>query len=259
LWVAPFLFASMLWLRRKPGEARLIIGVAGVAGAAVLLFLISTHLASHRYEADFVPLLVFAAVAGIAVTRSRVLTRAACVLLAYSAMANLALGLAGPYDDFLKNHPQRYVRLAGKFSPAAEYRPQLSPRIAVKLTAQFEPAGVGYREPLVTIGHSHYCYFLYSERLASGIRLVSKTNEAQISRDIAYSGGAPLSVGLTYSPETTDMTISADGRDVLTQRVGTLVAAPAQVAIGENLADMGLTARYFLGTITVSQKTVVQR
>ena len=74
--------------------------------------------------------------------------------------------------------------------------PELSPRIAVRLAAQFEPAGVGYREPLVTIGHSHYCYFLYSERAAGGIRLVSKTNESETAREIAYSGAAPLSVGL---------------------------------------------------------------
>jgi hypothetical protein len=31
------------------------------------------------------------------------------------------------------------------------------------------------------------------------------------------------------------------------------------VAIGENLADMGLTWRYFLGRLTVLEKTVVPR
>ena len=53
------------------------------------------------------------------------------------------------------------------------------------------------------------------------------------------------------------MTVSAEGREILTHRVGVLVAAPAQVAIGENLADMGLTARYFLGRLSVLEKTVV--
>ena len=37
------------------------------------------------------------------------------------------------------------------------------------------------------------------------------------------------------------------------------MAAPAQVAIGENLADMGLTARYFLGRLKVLEKTIVPR
>jgi len=179
--------------------------------------------------------------------------------LGYSALANLALALAGPYDDFLKNHPQRYVRRARKFSPSPEYRPELSPRIGVKLVARFELAGVGYREPLVTIGHSHYCYFLYSERTVGGIRLVSKTNESESARELAYTGAAPMSISLSYSPDSGVVTVAAEGREILTHHVGMLVAAPAQVAIGENLADMGLTARYFLGVLRVLDKTVVPR
>jgi hypothetical protein len=37
-----------------------------------------------------------------------------------------------------------------------------------------------------------------------------------------------------------------------------LVAAPAQVAIGENFADMGLTARRFTGKIQLLEKTVAE-
>jgi hypothetical protein len=258
LWVAPFLLAALLWTRSK-GEPRLITGVAAVAGLAILVFLISTHLASHRYEVDFVPLLVFAAVAAVGMSNRRLLTAAASALIVYSMLANLALALAGPYDDFLKNHPERYVRLARRFSPEPEYRPESSPRIAVRLAATFDPAPVGYREPLVTIGHSHYCYFLYAERAAGGIRLVSRTNESETGETIADPGKSPLSVGLTYAPETGVMTVSAEGRDLISHRVGRLVAAPAQVAIGENLADMGLTARHFLGVLSVLEKTVTPR
>src|SRR5262249_31322626 len=57
LWTTPFLLAAFLWVRPR----NVIVAVASIAGAAVLIFLISTHLASHRYEADFVSLLVLAA------------------------------------------------------------------------------------------------------------------------------------------------------------------------------------------------------
>ncbi len=258
LWTAPFLLAALLVLAvtKRGTETRLVTCAAAASGAVVLLFLMSSHLATERYEGDFVSLLVFAAVATVAVARRPSLTVAVCVLIAYSAVANLALGLAGPYDDFLKSHPQRYVRLARRFSPLPRFRPELSPRIAVRLAAQFVPANPGYREPLVTIGHSHYCYFLYAERTAGGIRLVSKTNESEMSYQIADVGPEPLPVGLDYSPATGEMTVSAGARAVLHHQVGLLVAAPEQVAIGENFADMGLTPRHFQGMLTVLEKTV---
>ncbi len=261
LWTAPFIVLALLCLKRpaKQGESRLIPAAAALSGLAVLVFLMSTHLASHRYEVDFVPLLVFAAIAVVALVRRPLFTAGACVLIACSVLANLALALAGPYDDFLRHHPQRYVRLARRFSPFPEFRPELSPRIVVRLNASFEPAGVGYREPLVTIGHSHYCYFLYAERAPGGIRLVSKTNESEVTGEIADPARAPAPIGLAYSPQSGDMTVSAGGRDLFTHHVGLLVAAPAQVAIGENLADMGLTARYFLGRLDVLEKTVTSR
>ena len=59
---------------RSSNETRLAIGVAAASGLAILLFLMSTHLATHRYEVDFTPLLVFAAVAAIAIGRNRALT-----------------------------------------------------------------------------------------------------------------------------------------------------------------------------------------
>ena len=54
----------------------------------------------------------------------------------------MALALAGPYDDFLKLHPVRYVRLARHFSPSPESRPIAGPRISVRLSAQFATAPV---------------------------------------------------------------------------------------------------------------------
>jgi hypothetical protein len=259
LWLAPFLLiAPLLWIRRakRPPEATLIVGVAFVAGLAVLLFLASTHLASQRYEVDFLPLLVFAAVATIAMIRSRAISVIACVLVAYGALANMALAVAGPYDDYLHNRPASYLKLARRFSPVAEHRPLLSPRIDLRLEARF--ADHAYREPVVTIGRSRYCYFLFAEWTSMGIRFVSKTDDSQQQYDIA-TPTAPVPIHLTYAPESGDIRVAIDGHDAIVHHAGMLVAAPSQVAVGENFADMGLTARRFTGQLTVLQKTVEER
>ncbi len=61
---------------------------------------------------------------------------------------------------------------------------------------------------------------------------------------------------LQYAPQTGDVTVSAGQHPPMVHHVGPLVAAPATVAIGENYADMGLTARKFGGKIEVLQKNV---
>jgi hypothetical protein len=180
----------------------------------------------------------------------------ACGLIAYSAVANLALGLAGPYEDYLKNDPAGYVRVARHFAPSAEDRLELNPRIHVRLSARFVEAGVGYREPLVTVGHSHYCYFLYAERAADGVVLVSKTYESESKLPVPVALMAPLRLDLQYSPEKGDMTVAVAGGGAVVHHVGPLVAAYASVVTGANLADMGLTSRRFLGSLEVQEKSV---
>jgi hypothetical protein len=258
-WLAPFLLLAPLpWIRRakRPPETTLVVGIASGAGLAVLLFLASTHLSSQRYEVDFLPLLVFAAAATIAMTRSRAVSAIACLLVGYGALANMALAVAGPYDDYLHNRPASYLKLARRFSPVAEHRPLLNPRIDLRLEARF--ADHAYREPVVTIGRSHYCYFLFAEWTSTGIRLLSKTDDSQQQYDVP-AASAPVQIHLTYAPESGDVRVSIDGRDAIVQHAGMLVAAPSQVAIGENFADMGLTARRFTGQLTVLQKIVEER
>jgi hypothetical protein len=258
LWLAPFLPLAF-WVRRgysKGPEARLLVGTAAAAGVVLLLFLISTHLASHRYEVDFVPLLLFAAIANVALTRRKAVAGAACIAIVYSATANLALAVSGPYDDYLQNSPRRFVRLAGHFSPTPEVRPAVDPAIRVRLSARFAPAPAGYREPLVTIGGTQHNYFLYAVRGGPTLRLVSKANDGETAFEMPEPGNAAVGIELAYAPQSGEMTVRVDGREAVRQRAATLVTAPAQVAIGENFADMGLTSRRFLGEIAVVKKAV---
>jgi len=69
-------------------------------------------------------------------------------------------------------------------------------------------------------------------------------------------GSAPVAIALKYAPAAGEMAVAVNGREAARHRVGMLVAAPAQVAIGENFADMGLTARQFTGHLLLLEKTV---
>jgi hypothetical protein len=259
LWLAPFLLAALLPASRgeKHGaETRLIVRTALGAGAAALAFLVSTHLMTQRYEVDFLPVLVLAAAVNLALMPQRA-AAAACALIVYSTLANLAIAIAGPYDEHLKNRPASYLKLARRFSPVAEHRRLVSPRIDVQVEARFAPEE--YREPIVTIGQSHYCYFLFVEWTGAGLRIVSKTNESQKTYDMAHPGEAGVPIRLRYTPETGEARVEVGGREAIVHPVGMLIAAPSQVAIGENSAEMGLTARRFTRQLRVVRKTVEER
>jgi hypothetical protein len=263
LWLAPFLPLALLAFRRRAlkqaDEVRLIGGIAAAGGLAALAFLVSTHLSTHRYEVDFAGLLVFAAIASLALTRGRVVRVLACVLIAYSAVANFALAVQGPYDDFLRTNPRGYVRLARRFSPAAEFRAALDPAVAVRFRAQFAPEPAGMREPLVTLGHAQHCYFLFVVRGGATMKLISKGSESEMAYDMPDPGRGSAEFDLAYAPETGEMTVKVNGQEALRHHVGPLVAAPAELVLGANFADMGLTARRFGGQISVAERTVEER
>jgi len=262
LWLAPFLPLALLAFRRKnvknADEVRLIGGVAAAGGLAAFAFLVSTHLSSHRYEVDFTALLVFAALTSMALSRKRIVKAAACVLIAYSAMANFALAVQGPYDDFLRTNPRGYVRLAQRFSTAGDTRPALDPAVAMRLRAEFVPEPAGLREPLVTLGHAQHCWFLYAVRGGPTMKLVSKGSESEMAYEMPDPGRGAAEFEAAYTPETGEMTVRVNGQEALRHKVGPLVAAPAELAFGENFADLGLTTRRFAGRIQVEAKSVGQ-
>jgi hypothetical protein len=256
LWVAPFLVAAFAWRKRggkDARETRLIAVTAAAAGTAILVFLVSTHLATQRYEADFLPLLVLAAAIRLALTRRRLAAAAACAAIAYSATVNLALGIAGPYDEHFANRPASYLKLDRRFALAPEHRRLVSPPIDIRLEAQF--AAEEYREPIVTVGQSHYCYFLYVEWRSGGLRIVSRTNVSERSFDLPHPGPAVTTIRFRYVPEYGDAIVEVNGRQAIAHSVGMLIAAPSQVAIGRNDADVGLTAPRF----TASLRTIERR
>lgn len=276
LWIAPLIVAALFLPSRRrlvkhsnraaPAEVRAVLGVALCSAAAVLLFLMSTHLATHRYEVDFLPLAVLAAVANLGIRiggssgrRRFALGAVFAVLIGYSATANLALGIAGPYDDILKNRPLSYVRIAGWFSPFRETRLVMNPEITVELTAEFIPEPFGFREPLITIGQTRHHHFLYVERGRTVLRLISQTDDSRMAYEMPDPGRQPVSIRLVYSPESRNLSVWVNGQEVIVHPAGMLITAPRLVAIGENFVDLGLTVRRFTGRIQLADKVVVGR
>ncbi len=259
LWHAPLVVFALFapWLLKN--GPRYVAETAAAAGLAVLAFLISNHFTTHRYQVDFLPLLVFTALAALAVlaARSRLASLLLFALVTYSAFANIALGIGGPYFDMLKNRPRNYVRLATRFSPTAETTPLYNPAIHVRFQVTFTPKRPGYREPLLTIGHSHHVYYLYADRPDDNLQLFSHYNGQTLEHHTSrLPGSGPHTFEFTYSPERSQVTILWNGTTVFTHDVPLLVTAPAGVTIGQNHSDSGVTNLRFPGTVTLLERTV---
>jgi hypothetical protein len=233
LYCAPFVVGALLVPSSR--AVRGLLWAMTAASAAILLFLAATGFTTHRYEVDFLPLAVWVALAslGIHISRSGVkraaLTAALIGLIAFGLAVNLALGIAGPYDEMLKNRPLRYVRIARWFSPLEKFRPVLNPKLAVDFTAQFAPQPERVRQPLITLGHLAYRHSIYAEHIPGKLRIVSQSDASTVSADIADPGNNPVAIHVAYLPETGKLTTSFDGQEVLVHPIGTLVTAPAEI------------------------------
>lgn len=272
-YLAPFVVGALfIPFARRPakggtpaglGAVRILLWTALASSAAVLLFLAATGFTTQRYEVDFLPALVLVALAnfGIHIARSqglrRALLRAALVsAIACGAVANMALGISGPYDEMLKNRPINYLRLARWFSPLEQFRPLMNPAVRVTFAAEFTSPPDQLREPLLTIGREPYRYFLYAEHSAGKRRLVSRSENSTIVHEMEDPLPRLAEIRVTYAPESGKVAIALNGREVLVHAIGTLVTAPAEVTVGENRIEPNVTTARFTGLIHDVVKTV---
>jgi hypothetical protein len=272
LYLAPFVAGALLIpFARRPaksdtpaglGGGRILLWTALASSAGVLLFLAATGFTTQRYEVDFLPTLVLAAVAnfGIHIGRSRGLRRAvlraALVLsIACGAVTNMALGISGPYGEMLKNRPLNYLRIARWFSPVEQFRPTMNPAVRVTFTAEFTSRTDHLREPLLTMGRQVYRYFLYAEHSAGKLRLVSRSENSTMVHEVEDRDRL-AEIRVTYAPESGKLATAVNGREVLVHDIGTLVTAPAEITIGENRVEPGVTTARFTGRIHDVVKTV---
>ncbi|MEJ7604856.1 MAG: hypothetical protein WKF37_00965 [Bryobacteraceae bacterium] len=244
--------------------AETILGIALLSSIAVLLFISATGFTSQRYMVDFLPLLVLVAVVKISllVERCKGLGRAAVMttlgmLVLFSLVSNLALGITGPYDELLANQPRRYVRIAQWFSPAKSFRPMLDPPVDVVLNIEFATKEEGFKEPLLLLGGQAFRYLLSAEHRNGGIILLSHSNDTTVADKSAALGSKPKIIQITHNPASQMLTVAADGTRVIAQKLEHLVTAPAQLAIGEN-KYAGFTPERFTGRISVLKASLGQ-
>lgn len=247
LWCAPFAIgaAALPWIRRVPPAVKVLLRTVLAATAAVLLFLAATGFTTQRYEVDFLPLLVWIALAALAILGLP--AGAMAVPVAFGIVVSLALGISGPRDEMLKNRPEDYLRIASFFSPVAKFRPVLNPPLSAAFTAEFAAQPEHYREPLLTAGRQADFYYLYAEHLQGKIRIASYRELSEV--DCLIEPGRPVAFDLKYDPLSRTMHVSIDGQERLTHNIGNLVTAPADVTVGENRIDPNITEPRFTGRL----------
>ncbi len=234
------------------GIARTICLAAGVTTLAIA----SLGLVSPRYEMDFVPLLLLLACLLVAQRPNPFLW----ALLAYSALANLALGVQGPYDQFVQRHPTEYVAIARCFSPIARYRPLYNPTLDVQATFEFPQTTQSGPLPLIAAGRFGSHYQLTAEMLGGGtLRLTSASplilGQPAIA-DLPVLPNSPIQVHLSYQPKQHKIQVDWNGQAVIRQEIPFLVTAPAQVTTGEYRTDFGASPFVFSGRVSALTKTV---
>jgi hypothetical protein len=264
LFLAPFVVAA-LFIPAVRG-VRMLLVLLLISSAAILLFVTGTGFTSQRYEVDFLPLAVLVAVTNFAIHIARaagwkrhVLSAALVLLVGCGVVANAALGITGPLDEMLKNRPFRYARMARWFSPVDQLRPLLNPNVSVEFQAEVSQRPDGSREPLLAMGWQTGRDILYFEHHLDRLRLVSEADGSTVAQEVPYPGLQPVAVRVAYTPDSHRLTVSFDGREVLTQEVPMLLTAPAQVTVGENRIDRAVTPERFSGRINAIQKSLRAR
>ncbi len=220
LWLAPFVV--FLLLAGYGGAARPILAALVLHAGGLLAFVVSTGWSVPRYQVDFLPVFVLVASVAFAAALPR-LPRIAqlCATVVFGTLvcfgtgANLALGIAGPIDEMLKNKPARYATIAGWLSPVARYRPVLNSGFDIAIAKR--SAGT-----LLRAGVPAQPYELILE---PGGHLVSRFSGNDVRGELP-EGVRDLRA--RYAPGSGLLQVVADGVPVLTQKIGPLVSTPPQ-------------------------------
>jgi hypothetical protein len=217
-----------------------------VSAACAILVIASVPFVSHRYEVDFAPYLLFvacvAAAAALQMSRRQpvriMATTGVVILLLYGTTANLALGIQGPYDQFVQAHPRTYVSLARWFSPVGRFRPVLNPVVRVSGVFQFPRTCDFLKQPLLSLGDFGSRYLLSAECSGDGqVWLISESSVLHPDGrgvNLPFTASGVYAIGLEFNPENRVMTVVWNGRIVLQHPLRFLVTARSQVYFGED-------------------------
>jgi hypothetical protein len=228
LWLAPFFPAALGVFFIRSLRGTLWIVTLGALG--ILFFLTLTGLSTQRYEVDFLPWLVLASLAVFAVLIERHKAFAFLLVpaIAFGAVVNATMGIEGPYWDMLHNKPARYVKVAAVFSPTANLRPQLNPAFDQRFSTPIKKGYDHVRRDLFFAGQAPWRYEVFLDQLDGKAVLVSNYHYVQATREIPFSD-SPVEFEAKYTPATGEAVVTSNGVELLRQKIGTLIAAPADI------------------------------
>jgi hypothetical protein len=256
IWPLAVLLVASPWLlrRRVASDLRGVLFAVTSSASASLLLTAALGLASHRFHLDWLPyfvlasLFVLAAWFGIEYRRpaARILARATLVLaiaaVFYSILANLALGLQGPYDTFVQRHPGRYVKYASWFSPIPRLRPLYNPNVTVEALFEIPAGPASAAVPLVSAGRLGSHYHLTAELSGNGVlkltSAVAVIGAPLVTADVPLVSGGWNRIRWDYDPPSRMVTVRWNGQPALRHQVPVLVTAPVQLQIGEDRAEL---------------------
>jgi hypothetical protein len=208
---------------------------------------------------DFLPGLILISSVLISSLERPVAAALAAVFILYGGAVGLALGVQGPFDDYVQAKPAGYVRLARWFSPIQHDRPLLNPPLSVEALFEFPETASG-PQPLVAAGLAGSRYLLSAEPLEGGRwRLVSETSRQSGNRETAevMANSRELNrLRFQFTPENRTVTVHLNGAEVLRHRLDYLITAPAQVMVGIDRTETGMDEPKFGGTILKTSVTV---
>jgi hypothetical protein len=262
VFLAPFLFLAVLaapTLRRMPAAVTAVTCACLLGAAAELLFVAATGFTTQRYLVDFLPAAALAALTVLAVAHDRGSRGVgAAIAIAFTAAAtvglaiSLALAIHGPGDDFLRDRPNEFTRLARLVTPVARLRPAVNPPAELCLAASFSRQPPGTREPLLAIGSSTLGLTLEVEHRGDSLVLISQADRGTREAALELPSSFPVPLRVTLLPEAgmSTVTIAFGGRTVLTQ-TATVVSAPAQLLIGESRDRREAGRARFSGALSV--------
>jgi hypothetical protein len=230
------------------------------------LFIAGLGLTSHRFEVDFAPpLLLLGAVALAAVwlraagPRGMLVKMAIMLLLAYGIAVGLAIGIQGPYDEFLQHNPRGFVALAKWFSPFERLRPTLNPRLEAEALFEFPAATNVTSWPLMAAGRFGSRVAIQAESINPNrlrIALVSASLNDPVTAEASLLRDRPNRMRVEFSPVSRTLLLEWNGERVLAHPLAYLVTAPDQFTIGEDRSEVS-NVRTFIGRMQVIRKIVL--
>jgi hypothetical protein len=254
---APF----FLWKSKNRGVPSAIIAALYLYSVSCIVFIAATGLNSQRFEVDFLPYLVVICCALIPeqlyrfhAPGRRFWSVALSAAILYSVGINLLYAVQGPFDQWLRNRPANYIRLAHWFSPVQRFRPELNPRLHVSAYFDFhEHCPPGPFHPLMGVGKLGSRYMLAASCHGDDhITFFSDEGPNIRTAEATIGPGGLHLVEIEFTPQDRVMNIRLDNKTILQHPLDFLITAPFQIRCGRD--DSFALKRRFDGRIVVMKE-----